>query len=111
MQENNKSTLIETFKSSNILVVGDSHGYRQFYAINYAIQNVFSFRTLNLFGARGCSYLFDFDNDERCLICRKYTREIIEQMRPDYIFLISHMEYYISSYVQTIKKHNATVKC
>ncbi len=94
MSNKNSTMMMETrLNSSDILILGDSHAHRQYYAINYAIKDKFQFRSLNLFGTHGCSYLFDFDNETRCVISRKYMQQVIVTLQPDYIFFIGHMKY------------------
>ncbi len=102
----NNNNIDTRLRQADILVVGDSHAHRQYYAINYAIQGAFEFRTLNLFGTMSCSYLFNFDVDDRCFNYRKYMRQIIETMRPAYLFFIAHMEEHISVFEKRFQHSN-----
>jgi len=90
-------------KSSDILVIGDSHAHRHLYAINYAIQDNFRFKTLNLFGETSCSFLHNFDNDARCDNGRKRTSELMKTMHPDYLFIVAHMENNIPAFVERMR--------
>lgn len=101
----NKS-MIETLASSDILVIGDSHAHRQFYAINYAIQGVFRFRTLNLFGRVMCGYVFELIDHPMCSYVHKLGRKMMMKMQPNYVFFHGFMDYYISQYI----KHQAQFK-
>jgi hypothetical protein len=98
-----KKSIDSTLKSSDLLVIGDSQAQRHYYAINYAIQGEFRFRTLNLFGEWLCPFVFDVDANDRCAMNSKYTREMIIAMRPDYIFLIGYMEEYIKRFMKSTK--------
>ncbi len=110
---NNASSIpiIETLRSSDIVVIGDSHAHRVFYSINYAIQGFFRFRTVNLFGETACSVLFEFDNDQRCNNVRKYIRIMMESVRPDYLFIGQFMELYIrySGFMKRVCIHSCLI--
>jgi hypothetical protein len=104
----------------NVLVLGDSHAHRHFYAIRNSLRqlNNSNVSGVHLFSQSGCipiidnDRIVDADNGLNCPLFRKCIRRLVSEMRPDYLFFFTKYTQHIDRYLaKNIKEKVSRKHC
>ena len=100
---NNDTIKQSSRNAGHVLVLGDSHAHRHYYAIRAALQS-FNYEGVHVFSQSGClpiitEAIVDADNGIDCPLFRKCLQRLVQEMRPNYLFHFSKYTQHVSRYL------------
>lgn len=103
---NNDTTMTNNRNSRvfDVLVLGDSHAHRHFYAIRSALRNL-SYTAVHLFAQPGCipfidNDLLDAGYHKDCPLFSECITKLVQEMRPHYLFHFTKYTLHVGRYLE-----------